>query len=201
MTSLDKQFFMNQVEINHVVEKTRINEEDMELVIDDILSFLTGARPDFDIQARLGQNNEDVSIFNAQEITHMDDVRDLFLIALGIRNISIVLFLIGFMILLKNNPRGILKGIFYGSLIALCVIGFIGLLFSLDFDRTFTLFHQLFFSNDLWIMNPKTDLLILIVPEPFFYQLIHRMVFYTITPLILSGVGTGIVLFKKKKIN
>ena len=30
------------------------------------------------------------------------------------------------------------------------------------------MFHEMFFSNDLWLLDPNTDMLINIVPEPFF---------------------------------
>lgn len=30
------------------------------------------------------------------------------------------------------------------------------------------IFHHIFFNNDLWLLDPATDLLINIVPEPFF---------------------------------
>ncbi len=51
---------------------------------------------------------------------------------------------------------------------------FIGLfrrfvLFSI-FSKYFIVFHKIFFDNDLWILDPKTDILINMVPEIFFFQ-------------------------------
>ena len=37
-----------------------------------------------------------------------------------------------------------------------------------DFSRYFVVFHHIFFNNDLWLLDPRTDMLINIVPEPFF---------------------------------
>lgn len=39
---------------------------------------------------------------------------------------------------------------------------------STDFTKYFVIFHHIFFNNDLWLLDPATDLLINIVPEPFF---------------------------------
>ena len=39
---------------------------------------------------------------------------------------------------------------------------------AIDFVSLFTLFHQLLFTNDLWLLNPQTDLLLMLMPEPFF---------------------------------
>jgi len=50
------------------------------------------------------------------------------------------------------------------------VIGAIALLLVSDFNRYFTLFHEIFFNNDLWLLNPATDLMINLVPEQFFFD-------------------------------
>ena len=37
-----------------------------------------------------------------------------------------------------------------------------------DFDSLFVLFHRLAFTNNLWLLNPATDLLIRLMPLSFF---------------------------------
>ena len=53
-------------------------------------------------------------------------------------------------------------GLFIGGMAGLAA------LISTDFTKYFTIFHLIFFDNDDWLLNPKTDLLINIVPEGFF---------------------------------
>ena len=75
-------------------------------------------------------------------------------------------------------PDSIFRGLFDSQTAAIISVGdfllcmgislILGLIMSTDFTRYFTIFHQIFFDNDLWILNPATDLLINIVPEPFF---------------------------------
>jgi integral membrane protein (TIGR01906 family) len=38
------------------------------------------------------------------------------------------------------------------------------------FDRLFLAFHEVSFSNDLWQLNPRTDYLIAMFPEGFFFD-------------------------------
>ena len=38
----------------------------------------------------------------------------------------------------------------------------------IDFDSLFVLFHKLAFTNDLWLLDPRTDLLIRLMPIEFF---------------------------------
>ncbi|NLH01043.1 MAG: TIGR01906 family membrane protein [Clostridiales bacterium] len=40
--------------------------------------------------------------------------------------------------------------------------------FAVDFDKAFTLFHNLFFDSNTWLFNPKSDPIIKILPMPFF---------------------------------
>ena len=42
------------------------------------------------------------------------------------------------------------------------------LLACIDFDSLFILFHKVAFTNDLWLLNPQTDLLIRLLPIEFF---------------------------------
>ncbi|MBQ8074276.1 MAG: DUF1461 domain-containing protein, partial [Clostridia bacterium] len=41
----------------------------------------------------------------------------------------------------------------------------------LNFDGLFVTFHRLAFTNDLWLLNPRTDLLIRLMPEEMFVDL------------------------------
>ena len=56
------------------------------------------------------------------------------------------------------------------------VIGvLLGIAFSIDFTTCFTIFHKLFFTNNLWIFNPETDYMIRMLPEGFFSDMVIRI--------------------------
>ena len=58
-----------------------------------------------------------------------------------------------------------------------------------DFSRYFIMFHHIFFTNDLWILDPSTDMLINIVPEGFFMDTAARIAFlFGSLSLILFGI-------------
>jgi len=200
----DKAFYTDQMAKNQVIKNTGIYPPDMDLVVDEMISYLKGDRQDFDIKARLAPENAKnvvyrVAIFNDKEITHMDDVRNLLLFFLGLRDAAMILALISFLMLLKDHQQAIIKALFYGSTIFIVLFLVIGASFIFNFNDTFILFHQLFFTNDLWIMDPSIDRLIWIVPEPFFFAMISRMVIYTLVPLGLTTLASGLVLFKNKE--
>ncbi|MCY6355838.1 TIGR01906 family membrane protein [Clostridium sp. ZS2-4] len=47
----------------------------------------------------------------------------------------------------------------------LCLIPFL-----LNFDKSFTIFHKLLFNNDYWLLDPKLDPIINIMPQEFFFH-------------------------------
>jgi integral membrane protein (TIGR01906 family) len=201
----DEHFFMQQMAVNQVVENTGIYPDDMEPVVTQILSFLSGHRADFDIQARLTSKNDKqaptvaVSIFNAKEISHMNDVRNLLLFFLSLRDIMLAVALICLVILLTTKPAQICQALFWGSAAFLGLFIVIGFCFYFNFTASFNLFHKLFFSNDLWLMDPETDRIIWIVPEPFFVSLIARMTLYTLIPLFITTAASALLLYRKNK--
>ena len=46
----------------------------------------------------------------------------------------------------------------------------VGLISFVGFSNLFTAFHVVSFSNDLWILDPRTDYLIRMFPEGFFFD-------------------------------
>lgn len=138
----------------------------------------------------------------------MEDVRNLFIGGLWIRRISILILAVlavCFYLQGKKDPerRKFLKrmipfslcigtGVFFA--LALVVGGII----STDFSKYFVVFHRIFFNNDLWILDPATDMLINIVPEPFFMDTALRIgiLFAVMTLLFLSG---NFLLWKRSK--
>ena len=62
-----------------------------------------------------------------------------------------------------------------GTVVFFVLIAALTTIISTDFTKYFILFHKIFFNNDLWILDPSTDLLINIVPEPFFMDTAFRI--------------------------
>lgn len=59
--------------------------------------------------------------------------------------------------------------VFYSSIIAILIPVVVGVLASIDFDRAFEVFHTIFFpGKDNWLFNPRTDQIILVMPQEFF---------------------------------
>ncbi len=77
-----------------------------------------------------------------------------------------------------------------GGVLTLGIIGVLGALAATDFSDLFLEFHLLSFSNDLWLLDPRTDNLIRLFPQEFFLDAAMRVVVFTVVEaLALAVVG------------
>lgn len=111
-------------------------------------------------------------LYNQREVAHMADVK---LLVQGVdqlrkASLAILLATLGIgLVLGKRAYLGRFGGVlFRGGLltVAIGVVAGVGSLF--DFDQLFLQFHMLSFSNDLWMLNPRTDFLLMMYPSEFF---------------------------------
>ncbi len=108
--------------------------------------------------------------FRDYEQQHMADVKALFDLCRTVLLASVlaVVALGGGAYALRDRRRQIARGFLLGTLGVLAAVLMLAVWGALDFDGLFVLFHRLSFSNDLWQLNPQTDLLIRLMPLNFF---------------------------------
>lgn len=98
-------------------------------------------------------------------IQHFCEVKDIFNLLLAFIPIMLILLIIYFILTRKNENLHYLKT---ASIVMLFVPLIVGIGFLIDFNRTFTIFHKIFFRNNYWLFDPSTDPVIQILPENFF---------------------------------
>lgn len=132
---------------------------ELESITNDIFTYLRGKAGDEILEPN----------FNQREILHMRDVQVLFKYGFILKYIAIILsigLIIYFVLIGEKNLVG--KWIYKGLFINLIFIFILGIMIYFDFTKYFTYFHYIFFTNDLWLLDPQTDLLIQMLPEEFF---------------------------------
>lgn len=150
--------------------------DDLLEVTDEMMAYLRGNREDLHVDTIV--NGEPREFFNAREIAHMEDVRGLFIGALWLRRICLAAAAISvaLLFLLKADVRRLLpRALMAGTGLFFLITAGLAALISTDFTKYFVIFHHIFFDNDLWILDARTDLLINIVPEPFFMDTAARI--------------------------
>ena len=118
--------------------------------------------------------------FQAHEADHMADCQGLIGLAGTLRWITgaAALLLTGIGILLRRR-----KALADGMLTGLCAAGvlFAGIAVwaLVDFDGLFITFHRVAFTNEGWLLDPRTDLLIRLMPTGLFIALAVKIMVWT----------------------
>ena len=130
----------------------------------------------FALNVRLpGATFADFDILNEREQQHMRDVRDLIVLADRVSQASA--FVAALLVVAAAwTGAGLAHRARTGLLGALCGMGALALIAgafllamnTAGFERLFVLMHQTLFANDLWLLNPSTDILIRMMPQPLF---------------------------------
>lgn len=128
-----------------------------------ITAFLRGETDAF--QHIFTLNGTDYAAFNAKEQQHMADVQDLFRLCRFIAWLGWGAVIFGGL----SARRKPAWRTFRRTLVTLlAVVAAIAVIAAIDFNSLFILFHKVAFSNDLWLLDPRTDLLIRLMPIEFF---------------------------------
>jgi integral membrane protein (TIGR01906 family) len=183
-----------------VETETGLDHEDLLRVTQGLLDYLHGIRDELNIKANISGMSQEV--FTQRETAHMVDVRDLLNKGYELRKISFFGSLIAFLGLcltargrsLRFLTRGILAGVCLFVIILTCI----GLFMLQDFEVYWNRIHEVIFSNDLWLLDPAESILIRMVPEQFFFDMIKRIMLIFSSFLVIITVPSILYVYRKK---
>lgn len=198
-------FYEKEYSKYEVLDDVKMKMDDVLYVTQEMMDYLIDKRADLVIETTVdGQKRE---FFNDREKLHMQDVKGLFMGGLMIRRILFAITMLSLLILvlLKANLKRIIPRAFQIATLLVGII-FCGAAYyiSKNFNAVFVQFHYLFFNNDYWILNPKTDLMINILPEGFFFDTVKAIgiTFVSLLGIILLlSVIINIVQWRKNQEN
>ena len=141
-------------------------------VTEDMLEYCIGRLDTLDgTEATIG--GVTAPFFTDREKAHLSDCRVLFLGGIKARVIACLLLAAFALYIYVHNGKQktsvlLAKG-YLGSLGFIALLSaVIAVLCVIDFTKVFTVFHHIFFDNDLWILYPDRDNLINIMQEDVF---------------------------------
>ena len=175
---------------------TGLPEEEYDGMALMITRYLAGAENEFQYTLDDGSGGE-TGVFQAHEQQHMADCRDLFVLDRKVLLVTATLAtgLAAVLLLLRQKRQGAM-GCLIGGCFALLCVAAVGVWALIDFEGPFVLFHRISFSNNLWLLDPDTDMLIRLMPLDFF---IHYVLYIGVTWLLFLGLwiaGSAVALRK-----
>ncbi len=188
--AFNETYYLNQFQNLEVAETIGINEEDLQKVTHALVQSIKSGPESLMVVAKV--DGLPRLFFNAKERQHMVDVYHLF--QGGQRFVFIIqlLMVVSILLMYQVNSKNIdcfIKPLKYALFYASGFLVFLASLYFIDFNWAFTRFHELFFSNDLWLLDPRKDRLIMLMPLPFFIDFVKRWLLVSlIGHLVLAGV-------------
>ena len=153
-----------------VNEQIGISQTDLDSVTDVFIDYTKNRIDSIDVAVTL--NNETVEMFNEREKLHMIDVKNLYRGMINICYAFIAFCIVVFTFLMIKKKKRLMfdihKKVSIGFLF-FCLA--LGAYFIIDFYSFWTNVHLLLFTNDLWLLNPATDRMIIMFPLNFFMAL------------------------------
>jgi integral membrane protein (TIGR01906 family) len=194
----DREFYLSEFSKYRVGQVTGLEQTQLATAADAFIHYLRDPSAHLDVEVTL--NGTRRPLFNAKEIAHMEDVQKLFGHVRNVRltagSVLLILPLVG----LWLGGSGFLPRLgtllTAGGILTVVILGLLGLLSLVDFSEAFIKFHELAFSNDDWMLDPRTDYLIMLYPEGFWLDATLRIAMLSaIEAVVVGAVGLGIAYF------
>lgn len=198
--ALQPSFYYHVYDRIDLADRLNVSDRDLDRCITVLLDYLKDDRQD--IQVTITQSKTKRKAFDWRETIHMKDVKQFYQNAMLVRNIlSMGAIVLGiFMYRKKNGKFFLAKGYLRACIGFLILIVMLGLWILTDFTDFWTHFHQVFFTNDYWLLTPDVDFMIDMLPETVFLQLVIRIVITVVVILGCICIWCGRLLLKKAPI-
>ncbi len=185
--SFDKEFYKSEFETYNIYERFQNEPEVIDLEFGKVIDYVNS-----------DSKKIDSTFFNKNEKTHLKDVREIFnFIKTQIIIYFILSSLIIYYLIYSKQEKELVKGLKLSSYFSFGILGIIITGILINFKQTFILMHKLIFTNKLWFMNYKTDLLIRMMPNELFFDMGLKII---ITSLILTIFIYGVSYYLTRKI-
>ena len=183
----------------HISRASGVTTDDLRQVALDLRSYFNSGKEPLDIRTRIyGQERE---LFNEKEVHHMADVKRLLwgvyaaflasaacLAALAVA--GTIRYRSGYLPMLAFRAA-------CGGGLTVTLLVLFGIVALVGFDALFLLFHKVSFANDFWRLDPRTDYLVLLFPQGFWFDATMWVALRALAGgLVLAAGGGGYLAWR-----
>ena len=201
-TALNPDFYIPKYEEMELASDIGVSKKDLNQSIRLLLDYLDDKRDD--IKGHITWHGVSQETFNEKETSHMVDVKVLYQNALKVAKMAFIILGLVVLYFYLNDKTLMFAYLSKGFLMAMftfiLMLVFFGFWILTDFTSFLTWFHTIFFSNQLWLLDPNTDFMICMLPETFFYKLVLACVVKVICVMALASVLAIYYMVKKAPI-
>ena len=196
----DPGLYRNGFQRYHTAARSGITDADLIAIGAQLRRYFNTRAEPLAVRAPIYGIEQDV--FNAREVAHMYDVKRLvrgtYWVAVGSALWILATLAAGFALRRREYVGPAARLALWGGGVTLAAVAAVGLASIAAFEQLFLLFHQLSFANDLWILNPRTDYLLILFPGPFWFNATMRVALTSILgAVLLISAASAILAYQR----
>jgi len=196
--TFDLSFYERELGSLGVADDLQVDFPTLMGYVSSLTQYLKGQQPSPNLVTVV--RGQEQWLYGEREIHHLKDVRHLFDLSAQIKNIALLIIVVILLCttLLRAWPS-VLRAYIWTAAGVAVLIGILGILSAIDFNHYFTIFHYLSFSNDLWLLDPATENLIVMFPEQFFAAAALRIALATVISYVITLLMSGLSYRKMRR--
>lgn len=192
--------FNNGFEKYSISRISGITDGDLRQVGAELRSYFNSGDEPLHIRTRILGKEQD--LFNDREVAHMKDVKQLvrgvYILALASAVYLAAMVVAGFAIQRGRFAASLAKRALWGGGLTLGLLVVFGIVALVGFDSVFLKFHQLSFANDFWQLDPRTDYLVRIFPQDFWFDATMWVAVRAISgAVVLTVAGSAYLAYRR----
>lgn len=196
----DRDLMLRGFRENGVAQTTGLDEPQLQRIADAFVAYFQA--PPGQIQMQVTAFGQQRPLFNDREVQHMEDVQALiqFFLRMQVVAAVVVVVRVALAFFPERNLAALGRDMLLSTGLMVVLIALVGVLSFIDFDALWTRFHQIAFRNDLWQLDPTSDYLIMLFPEPFWFTATIRMATTVALQTVAVAVaGTLLLIFGRPR--
>ena len=173
----------------NVSQTTALNSTQLSAVAQRLIGFFN-SRVETPQMNVTNENGEEFALFHDYELVHLDDVKRLFRLNSLVQEavlVYIIAYILLFFLKMKRRWQDLARGIMWGCVLTLALLGGLGIASLFFFEEMFIQFHLVVFHNLYWLLDPGKDYLIMLFPQGFWMDAVYIGVAMIVAGALLSG--------------
>ena len=177
----------------NVGQTTGLDQSELEKAATGLIHYFNSGEEHISLSVM--KDGKPFVLFNQREVAHLKDVKALIWLDYRLL-LGTLIYTLGYagVSLWRRNRRQLAWGLIGGSGLTLVLVLALGLGAQFNFERLFLQFHLISFANELWLLDPAKDYLIMLFPGGFWYDATLFCIWVAWAgAMVLGGVGGGFI--------
>lgn len=192
--------YQSGFERHNISLNTNLTDLELQVVARGLIRYFNSSEEYINLTIK--KNSQSFQLLNEKEVEHLRDVKELIRLDYKVLLWTFIYALsyIGISFFWKKDRYRLAQGVFIGSVLTFLLAAALWIGTLSDFDHMFLQFHFISFTNDLWMLDPTKDYLIMLFPRDFWYE--AALLCGGVTAglaIILGGLSCGYLVVKKNK--